>query len=108
MVGEYSTQAEAAWKELVQRYMLQDAERVLPQVTLALTDNWMEFTLRYVVDYRSRRLVKDRLFTALLKSFDSSGGKIAIASTTVHLVDAPPLKLVVDQGLTIQRPSASP
>jgi hypothetical protein len=52
-------------------------------------DNWIEFTLRYVVDYKSRRLTRDRLFTRLLEEIDATGGRVAIASATFHLVEAP-------------------
>jgi hypothetical protein len=49
----------------------------------------MEFTVRYVVDYKRRRGTKDRLFTRILEEFDQTDGRVSIASMTVHLVETP-------------------
>jgi hypothetical protein len=73
---------------MVQRFLIEDAS-VEPMVTLVANDNWMEFTLRYVVDYKRRRSTKDRLFTQILDEIDRSNGKIEIASGTYDLVGAP-------------------
>lgn len=45
--------------------MIEDA-RVEPIVTMVANDNWMEFTVRYVVDYKQRRSTKDLLFNRYL------------------------------------------
>ncbi len=84
--------AMTAWKSMVRKYVVENA-RVEPSVTLVITDNWMEFTIRYVVDYKSRRLTKDQLYTKILDQFLSANGRVEIASTTVHLVEAPELKV---------------
>ena len=75
---------------MVKKYKIED-ERVEPMITMYATDNWMEFTLRYVVDYKRRRSTKDRLFTRALEEFDKTGGRAAIASTSseIHLVETP-------------------
>jgi hypothetical protein len=65
--------------------MIDDAV-VLPMVLMAVTDNWLEFTLRYVVNYKQRRIFEDLLFTRLLEEFQKTGEKITIASTTVEIV----------------------
>jgi hypothetical protein len=49
----------------------------------------MEFTVRYVVPYTKRRITKDLLFMTLLDAVNASNGKLAIASATFHLVEAP-------------------
>ena len=46
----------------------------------------IEFTLRYVVDYRKRRWMKDHLFTRILEEVDKSGNQIRLASATFELV----------------------
>jgi len=56
-------------------------------------DNWLEFALRYVVDYRKRRFTKDRLFTRILEDVEQTEGRVALASTTFHLVEAPENKV---------------
>jgi len=88
VVGEYVTQAQAEWKNLVHKYLIEDA-RIEPLVTLVTNDNWIEFTLRYVVDYKARRIKKDQLFTRILDEFLDTEGRVAFASTTVHLVETP-------------------
>ncbi|MEM8777560.1 MAG: mechanosensitive ion channel domain-containing protein [Cyanobacteria bacterium P01_G01_bin.49] len=88
VVGEYVPQAQATWKAMVHKYLIEDA-RVDPMVTLMTNDNWMEFTLRYVVDYKKRRLKKDLLFTRTLDEFMKTQGKVAYASATFHLVETP-------------------
>ncbi len=88
VVGEYVPQAKAEWKNLVHKYLIEDA-RIEPLVMLVTNDNWIEFTLRYVVDYKARRIKKDQLFTRTLDEFLDTDGQVAFASTTVHLVKTP-------------------
>jgi hypothetical protein len=66
-----------------------EAARVDPMVTLVGNDNWMEFTVRYVVPYTKRRITKDLLFVKLLDAVKASEGKLALASATFQLVEAP-------------------
>jgi len=88
IVGEYTAKASAEWKRVVSRYLVQD-ESTAPIVTLVANDNWVEFTLRYVVDYKKRRGTKDRIFTRILEEFERTEGRVAIASMTVHIVETP-------------------
>ncbi|MDJ0600109.1 MAG: mechanosensitive ion channel family protein [Crocosphaera sp.] len=88
VVGEYVSEAKVTWKAMVHKYLIEDA-RVEPMVSLITNDNWMEFTLRYVVDYKKRRLKKDILFTRILDEFMETEGKVAYASATFHLVETP-------------------
>ncbi len=64
---------------------------VEPTISLALNDNWMEYTVRYVVDYKKRRSTKDGIFTRILDEFATTGGRVSIASATFHLVELPPV-----------------
>jgi small-conductance mechanosensitive channel len=77
-----------AWQTMVRKYLIENA-RIEPAVTLVLTDNWMEFTVRYVVDYKKRRFTKDQIFTRILDEFTNTENRVCIASTTIHLVEAP-------------------
>lgn len=90
LLGEYARSAAEAWEKLVRRFPI-EAARIEPSVTLVANDNWIEFTLRYVVDYRKRRTTKDALFTRILEEFDATAAKVGIASATFHLVEAPSL-----------------
>jgi small-conductance mechanosensitive channel len=90
VVGDYTAHARVAWKGVVERYVIED-ERVEPTVTVMANDNWMEFTVRYVVDYKRRRITKDQLFTRVLEELDKTDGRVAIASTTIQIVETPAL-----------------
>jgi small-conductance mechanosensitive channel len=94
VAGDYARHAKSAWADLVRQYLIEPAE-IDPRVYLVANDNWMEFSVRYVVDYKQRRLTKDRLFTRLLEEIDRTGGRVALASATFHLVEAPELKVTL-------------
>ena len=97
LVGDYARDADAAWKTLVTKFMIENA-RVEPSVTLLANENWIELTLRYVVDDKLRRITKDRLFTRILEEIDRSGERIGIAASTLNIEKFPPLELrVADQ-----------
>jgi len=91
VVGEYTKGAAASWGQVVRSYRIEDA-RVEPTVTLTADENWLSFTLRYVVDYRSRRSTKDALWSRILAEIDATSGKVVIASTA-FVVEAPGLKV---------------
>jgi len=78
--------ARKAWQTSRRLYLLDD-EKVDPVITLLANDNWMEFTLRYIVDYRQRRQIKDRLYTRILEEIEQLSGQVTIASATIQLVD---------------------
>ena len=95
VVGEYTVSASAEWKRVVDRYMVEE-ESTAPAVTLVANDNWMEFTLRYVVDFKKRRSTKDRIFTRILEEFESTEDRVAIASMTIHIVETPVFDVRLD------------
>jgi len=85
---ELTETSRAKWQELQNKYRLEDAI-TNPVVSLVANDNWVEFTLRYVVGYKKRRATKTELFTQLLKEIEATNEEIKFASATFHLVDAP-------------------
>ena len=84
LVG-YAAEVKDSWLNMVRQYRVEEAN-VEPMITLRATDNWIEFTVRYVVDYRKRRWMKDHLFTRILEEVDKSGNQIRLASTTFEMV----------------------
>jgi len=88
VLSDYAEKAQDAWSKLVASYRIEDAA-VKPMITLVANDNWLEFTLRYVVNYKKRRGTKDILFTRIIEEFDKTEGRVGIASMTVHLVETP-------------------
>ncbi|MGB8473123.1 MAG: mechanosensitive ion channel domain-containing protein [Candidatus Acidiferrum sp.] len=94
---DYAIQSAAAWKQAVDRYRLEDA-KIEPMITLAATDNWIEFTIRYIVDYRKRRFVRDRIFTRMLQEVDKSKSRIRLASATFELSNLPRFDIQFSNG----------
>ncbi len=64
-------------------------------VSLIANDNWVEFTLRYVVNYKKRRATKTELFTKILNRIEATKGEIKFASATFQLVDPPEIKVSI-------------
>ncbi len=87
---DFALQSREAWLTAVRKYRLEEAA-VEPVVTMAANDNWLQFTLRYVVDYRKRRAVKDQLFTRIFEKVDGSHDRIRLASATFEIVNVPKL-----------------
>lgn len=92
IAGELTNQSREKWKSMQNKYRLEDAQTE-PMVSLVANDNWVEFTLRYVVSYKKRRATKSALFTKILEQIESTNGKIKFASSTFHLVEAPEIKI---------------
>ncbi len=91
-VGDYRKKAHLAWMDFSKQFLLEDAT-VEPLISLVTNDNWMEFTLRYVVDFKVRRSTKDKLFSKVLDEFEKTEGKVKFASTTLQLVDVPTINV---------------
>jgi len=93
-VQEYSSQlqpqAQAELRKMIERYPVHDSP-VEPMLYVVLTDNWIEMTLRYIVEARNRREVKGKLHRELLQQFESQTD-IRVASATFEIVGFPPLK----------------
>ncbi len=88
VTGEYIAQAKEQWQGMTNKYLIEDA-RIEPIVTLIAKENWMEFTVRYPVSYKKRRIEKDQLFTRILDEFENTNGRVKLTSATLELVEAP-------------------
>jgi len=94
ITGAFANEAKASWADLIHVYRVDQAE-IDSHVFLVANDNWMEFTLRYIVDYKKRRTTKDRLFTRILEEVDQTNGRVAMASATFHLVETPEITVKI-------------
>lgn len=92
IVGNLSSESKANWNHLQQTYRLEDAQTE-PMVSLVANDNWVQFTLRYVVPFKRRRATKTDLFMAILKRIENTNGAVKFASATFQLVDSPDFKV---------------
>lgn len=84
----YAKKARTSWEEMVKKFAIENAQ-IEPMLTLMANDNWVELTLRYVVDHKRRRATKDALWSQVLAAFEATEGRVGIASMTVHLVETP-------------------
>ena len=86
-IGQMSEQA---LDEMQRRYVLKAGD-IKPGVYFRLTDNWLELTLRFVVEDHGIRAVKDAMSRDLLTALDEAG--IGLASATFEIVGLPPLRI---------------
>lgn len=91
-LSEYVAQSRRQWKEVVHKYYIENAE-VDPTLAISLTDNWVRFNLRYIVDYRKRRSTKHRLNEQIGLAIQQTDGKVQLASATLELIRVPVLSV---------------
>jgi len=82
--------AQTGLRELMRRYPIHEMS-VEPTLYLAMTDAWIEMTLRYVVDARERREVRADLHHEILRHFEAESD-VRIASARFEIVGFPPLR----------------
>lgn len=96
IAGDLTLKSRKKWMSLQKKYRLEDAQTE-PMVSLTANDNWVEFTLRYVVSYKKRRATKTDLFTQILKRVEATNGEIKFASATFQLVETPEFKVKISE-----------
>jgi len=93
--------AEKSLSTLEEKYYL--PRRVVePAVFITLTDNWINFNIRYMTVVRERRLTKNKLSRMILDEIEKSD-KIKVASTTIDIVGFPEDRLggrKMEMGMT--------
>lgn len=87
-VGAFAETSQVAWNKMIGSYSIENA-RVAPMVTMVFDENWITFTLRYVVDYKSRRGTKSVLFDKVLSAINKSEGKIEVGSAAFEITAFP-------------------
>jgi hypothetical protein len=86
----FQAEAQAELQTMLERYPLHETA-VEPTLYVVMTDNWIELTLRFVVEAHQRRKVRAQLHHELLQQFESETG-ITVASVTMEVVGFPPLR----------------
>jgi len=84
-IGNYNERAEAEWGNMKRRYRIENAS-LKPQVYVAFDDNFITLSLRYIVDTRERRGVKDRMSISILEHFEREEDSIELASETFEVI----------------------
>lgn len=91
-LADYVSKSRKSWERVVEKYFIENAQ-VAPTLAITMTDNWMAFNLRYIVDYRLRRGTKHELHKAIKAAVQASGGKVKFASTTIEVLKVPELQV---------------
>lgn len=97
-LSEYTSNSKSQWKDVVNKYYIEDAI-VDPTLAIALTDNWVQFNLRYIVDYRKRRSVKHILYDEIYKEIQKTDGSVILASNTLELIKIPEIDVNIKQNI---------
>lgn len=84
----FTSKSKSQWIDVVNKYYIEDAV-VEPTLAISLTDNWVQFNIRYIVDYKKRRSTRHILNTKIMEAIEKTEGKVMLASTTIELINIP-------------------
>jgi len=98
-LSEYVSKSISKWEKVVNKYYIEDAQ-VEPTLAITMTDNWIQFNIRYIVDYKKRRFTKHLLNEKIGKAIQETGGKVQMASVTLEIVKIPKLNIDEEKGTT--------
>ena len=87
--GGYAKKSRETWSKMTDKYNVENAQ-VDPMITLRFDQNWITFTLRYVVNYKLRRSTKNKLFTRLLEEIEKYDNIIMIATAAMEVTNVLP------------------
>jgi small-conductance mechanosensitive channel len=87
-LSNYVKESITKWKDVVKKYYIENAN-VEPTLAITLTDNWIQFNLRYIVDYKKRRWTKHLLNDLIRTEFEKTNEKVILASATIEVVRIP-------------------
>ncbi|MCL5128279.1 MULTISPECIES: mechanosensitive ion channel family protein [unclassified Algibacter] len=96
ILSEHTINSKSKWNEVVNKYYIEDAV-VDPTLAITLNDNWIQFNLRYIVDYKKRRITKHILNNDIYKALEKTNGKVLLASTTIEIIKIPEVKVHVKE-----------
>lgn len=88
---EVGSEAEKSLSSLEEKYFL-SRKVVEPAVFITLTDNWINFNIRYMTLARERRMIKNKLSRLILEEIETSD-EISLASTTIDIIGFPEVRL---------------
>lgn len=77
-------------ERLKEQFFVEAAE-IRPRSYMRITDNWVEFAVRFLVETHTVRTVKDRISRDIMDGLDAAG--IGIASGTYEIVGLPPVRV---------------
>ncbi|GAA4280969.1 mechanosensitive ion channel family protein [Gaetbulibacter aestuarii] len=93
-LSQFTTNSKKQWRDVVNKYYIEDA-MLDPTIAVTLTDNWIQFNLRYIVDYKKRRSTKNALQSEIYNEILKTKGKVKLASATLELMRLPEIEVKV-------------
>ncbi|MFT6982523.1 MAG: hypothetical protein ACJAUD_001290 [Crocinitomicaceae bacterium] len=94
VLNEFTESSKLKWKNIVKKYSIEDAQ-LDPSVTVKITDNWAQINVRYIVDYKERRITKHKLHSLILEQFKKTSGTVRIGSYSLDILSVPVVKVNV-------------
>jgi small-conductance mechanosensitive channel len=91
-LSDYVTDSLAEWKTVVAKYYIEDAQ-VEPTLAVSLTETWIKFNLRYIVDYKKRRHTKHLLNSLIEREIRKTEGSVQLASATMEIIKIPTIEM---------------
>ena len=91
-LSEYVSKSISEWSQVVNKFYIENAQ-VDPTLAITMTDNWIQFNLRYIVDYKKRRYTKSILNELIGKEIQKTDGKVQLASATFEIVQIPNINI---------------
>ncbi|MFN2476988.1 MAG: mechanosensitive ion channel family protein [Chthoniobacterales bacterium] len=92
---------ERTQRRLHDRYLIAPLD-LDPRIFYRITDNWLELTVRFLVETHGSRKIKDAISREVLEAFDAA--KIGIASATYEIVGVPAIELKQTNAATREPP----
>ena len=89
-------------ERLKQRFFI-EASDLKPRSYMRITDNWVEFTVRFLVHTHDIRALKDAISREIMDGLDAAN--IGIASGTYNIVGLPPIRI---ESISQPPPSVPP
>ena len=84
IIVESKESGKEEWEKITNKYFVEPVETE-PQVNFSIDRNAIEFTIRYIVDYKKRRSTKNEIINKILSELKKSGIKVSIAKTPLDI-----------------------
>ena len=92
VTAEHAKVLKGDWRKMTTKCLHEDA-KLEPVTSLRITDDWVEFVLRYVVDYKQRRGTRDRIGTGVLDAIERSDGRIGLGAPSPEFAAVPSISV---------------
>ena len=86
LVGSFADQSSKAWSRVVDKYRIEDA-KLRPMVTYSLNSSQIDFTIRYIVDFKKRRTTKHSLSQAIIEALQTETSVKIASSSEIQITE---------------------